>query len=166
MNDEVMIAQCLNGERERTCDYCPAHSSRGGSCCFGLRHEYGHPDCTACVLEGDCEALTHSKTKHEPCQPSSAPRIIYPGQSPAKVPVSTVATPGTRVVYPSRTTVVQDHGPRLGEPLLAQQPTQLEPLKFDPDDNLIERFFKVSGWGALEGFCQMALNFFRRRRPE
>jgi hypothetical protein len=39
-------------------------------------------------------------------------------------------------------------------------------LQLDPNDSLFTRFCKVVGWGAGEGACEMALNFFKRRRPE
>lgn len=161
MNEEVLIGQCLNGDRDRSCDYCPAHSSRNGNCCFSIRHEYGDPDCTACVLEKECAPLTHGNAR-------SAPRIIYPGRSPAKVPMRTSVAPGTttRQVLQNRVMVMQDYGPQPGEPLLVQQPIQPEPLKLNPKDGLFRRFLKVSSWGAGEGFFEMALNFFRKRRPE
>ena len=167
MNEEVLIGQCLNGERDRDCDYCPAHSSRRGSCCFGLRHEYGDPDCQACVLEKNCAPLVHSITSND-VRMTSAPRIIYPGRSLAKVPVRTTVAPGTqtRQITQNRIAVMQDFGPQPGEPLLIQQPIQPEPLKLNPKDGLFRRFLKVSSWGAGEGFFEMGLNFFRRRRPE
>jgi hypothetical protein len=166
VNEEVLISQCLNGERDQECEYCPAHSSRRGGCCFGIRHEYGDPDCQACVLEKNCSPLTHG-TRGE-AHAISAPRIIYPGRGPAKVPMRTAVAPGTplRPGSLNRVAVMQDYGPQLGEPLLVQQPVQPEPLKFNPKDGLFRRFLKVSSWGAGEGFFEMALNFFRKRRPE
>ena len=167
MNEEVLIGQCLNGDRNRDCEYCPAHSSRHGACCFGLRHEYGDPDCRICVLDSDCASLTHGTARSE-THAISAPRIIYPGRSPAKIPVRTVVAPGTaiRQGMQNRVMVMQDYGPQPGEPLLIQQPIQPEPLKLNPKDGLFKRFFQVTSWGAGEGFCEMALNFFRKRRPE
>jgi hypothetical protein len=50
--------------------------------------------------------------------------------------------------------------------MLAQAPVEVMPLQLNPNDNLFVRFCKVSSWGAGEGFFEMALNFFRRRRPE
>jgi hypothetical protein len=166
VNEEVLIGQCLNGERDRDCEYCPAHSSRRGGCCFGLRHEYGDPDCQACVLESECGPLAHGIAKRD-VRVTSAPRIIYPAQSSAKGTVRSVA-PGTptRQLNQNRVVVMQDYGPQPGEPLLVQQPIQPEPLKLNPADGLFKRFLKVSSWGAGEGFFEMGLNFFRRRRPE
>lgn len=161
MNEEVLISQCLNGERDRECGLCPAHASRRGSCCFGIRHEYGDHDCTACTLEDECAPLTHGTGRA-----ISAPRIIYPGRSVAKGPVRTAVAPGTRQPMPNRVAVMSDYGPQPGEPLLIQQPVQPEPLKLNPKDGLFRRFLKVSSWGAGEGFFEMALNFFRKRRPE
>jgi hypothetical protein len=164
VNEEVLIGQCLNGERERDCDYCPAHSARRGNCCFGLRHEHGDPDCLACVLEKDCDPLTHRVAKSD-VRPT--PRIIYPGRAPAKTPVRVAVAPGTMVQSgQSRLPVMQDYGPQPGQPLLIQQPIHPEPLQLNPNDGLFKRFLKVSSWGAGEGFFEMGLNFFRRRRPE
>lgn len=162
MNEEVLIGQCLNGERERDCELCPAHSSRRGSCCFGIRHEYGDPDCHACVLEDECQELVEERVAINRSPRATVPRIIYPGRPAAKT-TRTVA-PGTPAR--SRVVTVQDCGPQLGEPLLVQQPIHPEPLKLNPNHGLFKRFLVVSSWGAGEGFFEMALNFFRKRRPE
>jgi len=61
---------------------------------------------------------------------------------------------------------MRDVGPQPGEPLLVQQPVHPEPLKINPEIGLFKRFFIVSSWGAGEGFLEMALNFFRKRRPD
>jgi hypothetical protein len=59
-----------------------------------------------------------------------------------------------------------NYGPQPGEPLLVPQPIRPKPLELNPDDNLFTRFWKVTSWGAGEGFFEMAVNFFRIRRPE
>jgi len=161
MDEEHLISQCLNGDRERDCDYCPAHPSRDGSCCFGLRHEYGDPDCNACELENECAPLTHGTAKNYAHGPT---RIVYPGRRPAN------RSSGTRVRVgsPKRANqpTMEEVGPQPGEPLLVQRPADPKPLQLNPDDKLFTRFMKVSSWGAGEGFFEMGLNFFRKRRPE
>lgn len=158
MDEEHLISQCLNGERERDCDYCPASPNRDGGCCFGLRHEYGDPDCQACELEKECSPLTHGTSKSD-SRPS--PRIIYPGRRSAN------SSRGTRVRAGSKSLpIVEDNGPQPGEPLLVEKPFEPEPVQFNPKDGLAARFLKVGAWGAGEGFFEMGLNFFRKRRPE
>lgn len=172
MNEEVLIGQCLNGDRDPDCSHftgqhlCPAAEAVGGKCCFGLRHEYGDQDCQACVLKKDCASLTHGVAKSDV---RYTPRIIRPGVAPAKSAVRTAVAPGTptpQVARNPRLHVIQDYGPQLGEPLLIQQPITPEPLQINPKAGLFKRFLVVSSWGAGEGALEMALSFFRKRRPE
>lgn len=163
MDENHLISQCLNGERDRDCDWCPASPERNGGCCFGLRHEYGDPDCNACELEHDCAPLTHGHTKSDVRRPST--RIVYPGRRPANRPsVSRVRVNSPRKQGPVPT--MDEVGPHPGEPLLVQRPCDPAPLQLNPKDGLFTRFMKVSSWGAGEGFFEMGLNFFRKRRPE
>lgn len=162
MDEEQLISQCLNGERERDCEYCPAHADQNGSCCFGFRHEFGDPDCNACELEKDCIPLTHGTTERD-ARPSS-PRMIYPGRyasNSSSVRRVRVGTPKKKGLP-----ILGQMGPQQGESLLVQQPVQPQPIELDPNDGLFKRFLKVGAWGAGEGFFEMALNFFRKRRPE
>ncbi len=158
MNEELLITQCLNGERERDCDYCPASPHNNGQCCFGIRHEYGDPDCQACVLSSECAPLSHGVPQ------SHSRRIVYPQQrtpnpsSGRQVRHSTQA----RKSLP----ILNDMGPQPGEPLLVQQPVQPKPIQLDPQSSLFKRFFQVGAWGAGEGFLELTLNFMRTRRPE
>ena len=170
MNEEALIKECVNGERHPDCGHfsgqnlCPAAGDLGGKCCFGLRHEYGDKDCQACALSSECAPLTHGTTRSE-VRPT--PRIIYPGRVPAKTPVRVAVAPGTPTrVGNNRLPILQDYGPQPGQPLLIQQPVNPEPLQLNPNDGLFKRFLKVSSWGAGEGFFEMGLNFFRKRRPE
>ena len=164
MDSTQLISQCLNGERDRDCNWCPAHPSRNGECCFSARHEYNHPDCNACFIRQDCAAMTHGHTR-APSYPApnvihpSAPTRVYPG-------VRTAQQTGQPVrVSPGQMAPVY-YGPQQGEPLLAPSMTPPKPLALDPDGGLFKRFWQVAGWGAGEGAAQMILNFFRIRRPE
>lgn len=171
MSEEVLIGECLNGDRHPDCAHftgqhlCPAAEGVGGKCCFGVRHEYGDQDCQACVLNRECASLTHGVVKSDV---RHAPRIIRPGIAPAKSAVRMAVAPGTQTqqVQRGRLPILQDYGPQPGEPLLIQQPINPEPLQLNPKDGLFKRFLKVSSWGAGEGFFEMGLNFFRKRRPE
>ena len=161
MNEEHLISQCINGERERDCDYCPASPSRNGGCCFGLRHEYGDPDCKACELENQCSRITHGTATRD-AKPS--PRIIYPNRRAANSSRTYASRARVRTDQPGAG--FEDPGPRPGEPLLVEKPFEPQPVQFNPKDKLAVRFLKVSAWGAGEGFFEMGLNFFRKRRPE
>ena len=162
MDQTMKISQCLNGDRERDCSWCECHHSKNGKCCFGIRHEFNHPDCDACVLHQDCAALTHGQ-RSQAYRPTAAayapPRPVYatpPQQGGHQVRVATGA----------RAPAMTSYGPQQGEPLLVPQPVRPKPLELNPNDNLFVRFMKVSSWGAGEGFFEMAVNFFRIRRPE
>lgn len=159
--EEQLVDECLNGERDRECEDCPAHSSRGGRCCFALRHEHGDPHCTVCQLEPDCSYLTHGYGKSDA---RSSSRIVYPGRPSAN-------RPQPRRVRSTQTKKGKARefdgvGPQFGDPLLVQRPADPQPLQLNPKDNLFTRFLKVGSWGAGEGFFEMGLNFFRKRRPE
>jgi len=68
-------------------------------------------------------------------------------------------------LQPTLQAMLHAPAPQLGTPLALLQAAP-QPLQFNPNDNLFQRFVKVSMWGAGEGFLEMALNFFRLRRPE
>jgi len=90
----------------------------------------------------------------------TAPTRVYPGvrtaQNGQAVRVSSAVPAMPMAAY----------GPQPGEPLLVQQPVTPEPLKLNPQNGLFQRFWQVVAWGAGEGGLEMALNFFRKRRPE
>jgi len=154
-----LVSQCLNGERSRECQYCPAHHSKNGKCCFGIRYEHPDATCDHCLLGRECSMSLRAQT-----QPQSSRGIIYPSR--------TVTNPQTqvRVNNPARpmnrAENLRQYGPQPGEALLVQAPVEIMPLQLNPNDNLFVRFLKVSGWGSLEGFFEQAVNFVRRRRPE
>jgi hypothetical protein len=158
---EELISQCLNGERDPDCRMCPASPNRGGKCCFSVNHEYGHPDCSACVLQQDCAQLTHNAQRQ-------APRVIYPSAAAQNrtIPVYTSVAPGTQTNTYRTPQPSKSHTVRPGEPLLETRPHSPAPLQFDPNDTLFKRFVKVSAYGCWEGFFEMALHFIRTRRPE
>ena len=92
---------------------------------------------------------------------TAAPTRVYPG-------VRTAAPNGqaVRVTSGVQAAPMSAYGPQPGEPLLVQQPVTPEPLKLNPAHGLFQRFWQVVAWGAGEGSLEMALNFFRKRRPE
>jgi hypothetical protein len=162
VNETQLVEACLNGYREPHCQTCLAAPIRGGKCCFGHRHVPGDEECEACALAEECAPLTHGVSKNDA---RYYPRPVYPTQQPASrpVPIRTSIPPGTATVQ----RVVQTVDRRtIPGPLLAQQPIHPEPLQLDPEDGMFVRFLKVTTWGAGEGFFEMALNFFRKRRPE
>lgn len=155
----ALIYQCINGERRRDCDYCPNHSSQGGECCFGLRHEYGDPDCSACAIHIDCSQITHRVTNADP---RLSRRIIYPNTPAAKVPVRTVPS------YSNPLSQTQPLTGRSQTPtsLLMQSTNSSDPIKLNPDHSLIHQFAVIGFWGALEGFFTLILDFLRKKRPQ
>ena len=165
MDQTQLISQCLNGERDRDCNWCPAHPSRNGECCFSARHEYNHPDCNACYIRQDCAAMTHGLNRAPAYANSNvirpaAPTRVYPGVRTAPSGQSVRVSSGMQMPPMSA------YGPQPGEPLLVQQPIAPEPIKLSPTNGLFHRFCQVVAWGAGEGGLEMALNFFRKRRPE
>ena len=156
-----LVSKCLNGERQRDCQWCPAHHSKNGKCCFGLRHAYNDNICDPCILSRECAAICHQ-------QPANGSRpVVYPPRVAANQPSTQVRVNNPGPYTPStRAEALHQYGPHQGEALLAQAPVEIAPLQLNPDDNLLQRFCKVTAWGAGEGFFEMGLNFFRRRRPE
>jgi len=157
----TLISQCLNGERTRDCQWCQAHHSKNGTCCFGIRHAYHDQICDPCILTRECAAMCHQA-------PANGPRpIVYPSRAAQSYPTQQVRTNNPAPYSPvNRAAALRQYGPQPGEAMLAQAPVEVMPLQLNPNDNLFVRFCKVSSWGAGEGFFEMALNFFRRRRPE
>lgn len=164
-----MISACLNGEKERDCHWCPAnHSKPGGRCCFGIRHEHNDTTCDDCIHNRPCASVTHGGQYVE----RGRGRIIHPrrqGSNPSRPQARRVS--GNRRPPVAHDNYGQhdygDYGPQPGESLLVQHPpASPQALQLNPEDNLLQRFVKVSMWGAGEGFLEMALNFFRLRRPE
>jgi len=154
-----LVSKCLNGERARDCQFCPAHHSKNGKCCFGIRYEHPDATCDPCLLNRECALSVRAQV-----QPQGSRGIIYPSR--------TVTNPQTQVRIGSptrpvnRAETLRQYGPQPGEALLVNAPMEVVPLQLNPGDNLFVRFLKVSGWGCLEGFFEQAVNFVRRRRPE
>lgn len=111
-----------------------------------------------CELEKKCAPITHGTMPHN-AQVSH--RIIYP-RRPTANRGRAYPRPRGRPSGPA----IEDPGPQPGEPLLVEKPFEPQPVQFNPKDKLAVRFLKVSAWGAGEGFFEMGLNFFRKRRPE
>ena len=156
MTQDQIITECLNGERTRDCDWCPAHYTKGGKCCFGKLHEHDDPQCRSCIHQEDCAPLTHDTVSQEPA-PSG--RVIYHnrGQRTSTAPAARRGLPILQGSMPSA---------QPGEPLLVETPIVPEPVQLDDKDTMVQRFFKVAFWGAAEGFFEMALRYFRKRRPD
>jgi hypothetical protein len=151
-----LISQCINGERPLDCEHCPEHSSRGGACCFGIRHEYGDSDCSACYLNEECARITH----HIPDRDSRySRRIIYPSTPLAKAVVRNTPMYGQR---PTRAPVTTPNN----VPLLPQSSTVPDPIEIDPKHGLLQQFLLVGMWGAMEGFFTLVLDFLRKKRPQ
>lgn len=160
MNQEEVIKQCVNGERDRTCDSCPAHNSRNGKCCFGVMHQYGDADCQQCHIEADCAQLAHSP------QPKAAEpyinRMVYPNSAPTQ-PTSIYPTRGSLPIVNSPRPTAQSSS-ILPPPVHTSSAVQ--PLQFPDTDSIFVKAVKHGGYGALEGFFNMVSSFLHKRRPE
>jgi hypothetical protein len=158
ISQDQIVRQCFDGERRRDCSYCPAHYSKGGTCCFGHRFEYDDEQCLSCCHNHACEPLTHDLQERQVERPRR-PSI------PARRRLSIYGQQGR-----------QDKGNLLGD-----QPAARE--ERDADQEIIaylprqrkgegkwKHFFRglglIGAWGAGEGALELILNYLRRRRPE
>lgn len=143
---ENLVYQCINGTRQPTCGSCPASSARNGPCCFGVRHEYGDSDCSACVLEEQCAPRARANPYHR--AGGAPPRPVPP--PPQAAPKVTVLPGG------------QPGGPPRG----AEPRVPPDPIKFDPKDPFLLQLLKRAAYGMLWGLFVLGSAFLDRRRPE
>jgi hypothetical protein len=63
---------------------------------------------------------------------------------------------------------IHQHPTTMAGPSILHQydAAQRLPLQFSDDSSFFEKLATVTGWGMVEGGLEMALGFFRRRRPE
>lgn len=155
LTQRQMVQECFDGDRERNCNYCPAHYAKGGICCFGQKFEHDDPQCHSCPHVGACEPLTYSYEAGESRTMERPRRIIHPSHRPQPQPNQ-----------PGRS--LPAYGARRGEGLLAndQQPPPMQPLEASEDLSFWQMMGLHAVWGAAEGALEMLLSFFRRRRPD
>lgn len=147
ISQRKIMDECWDGERERNCDYCPAHHSKNGDCCFGLRYEYGDPPCMECPHRDDCSVLTRQTT--DEYQTQQAPRRVtvsrnQPAQSRSKI-------------YPPSQTA---------EGVLRVRTAEPQPILVPEEASFLKKVGLHAAWGAVEGALELLLTFFRRRRPD
>lgn len=163
-----IIHDCFNGNQERDCDQCPAHSSRvNGKCCFGNPDEYDDEseDCQQCPHEDDCsgtvaEQLAEEEEAEIERQATLQNRFRYRNARP-------VARPTKQV--PKRENLVQigalrDRAERRRSLITRQAENKIQRRDTDREEPQLERFVKDSVWGAGQGFFEMAAEFFRTHR--
>ena len=156
MSQAELISKCLNGDRNPYCNTCPAHHSQNGECCFGLRFEYPHKDCDACVIRVDCAAQTQAFSQSGyPVRPvirPGAPRAYYPS-------VQSVRQPGQPVRVMTRY-----EAPQYGPPA----PMQYGPPQYElPEEEPRHLWFlRRVVHGLLEGAVEALLHCFRQTRPK
>ena len=84
-----IIQECFDGDRERNCDYCPAHSTKNGKCCFGTEFDEDDNRCASCNHNYHCSQET-AQLERSRTQPVDRPRriMINQGQpSQSRLPV-------------------------------------------------------------------------------
>ena len=166
-----IVQECFDGDRERDCDYCPAHYSKTGICCFGHKYEDEDNQCVSCPHNYDCSMET---AQHERERTVDRPRriMINRGGSdrPSQRPGLPVYGQQRQQPPPSRSRPQADVGgliqpsPHVAQHIARTRPPQI----IEPVPNA-EGFFKNMGlhaaWGAGEGMLEMLLGYMRHRRP-
>jgi len=153
ISQERIMDECWNGERARNCDYCPAHSSKNGSCCFGERYD-GDDTCMKCPHRVDCEYVTRQKEDEER-RMHSAPRRIT-------ISRNNRPQPSRPQVQAARSTVSYD----AADGILRTRATEPMPIQIPEETSFIKLVGLHAAWGAVEGMLELLLVFFRRRRPD
>jgi hypothetical protein len=78
-----VIQECFDGDRERDCDYCPAHCSKNGKCCFGTEFDEDDNRCASCNHNYHC-SLETAQRESARAQPVERPRRIMINQQPSQ----------------------------------------------------------------------------------
>lgn len=154
ISPDLIMRECFEGDRERSCTYCPAHYSKNGRCCFGHRFEYDDPQCHGCL---HCSACEQATARFQDQHAASPRRIVI--NRPTASPLRPGAA-GTSTVYGQTAPIRRDGG------VIMPQNRAAKPLQ----PSYEESFWKMMGlnavWGAVEGALEMLLGFFRQRRPD
>lgn len=173
MNMKQIKEACFRGDWERDCERCPAYPEKDGDCCFGSEHEHNDPHpygCQTCIHEQDCAMLTHREEE--------APRrriLVRHGGIVREQPQPTQPRFPIASNHPTRQSPkygfqlpVSRHPTTMAGPSILHQyeVTPRTPLQFSGDSSFFEKLAVVTGWGMVEGGLEMALGFFRRRRPD
>ncbi len=171
---------CFLGDRDRDCDYCPAHPSKGGDCCFGTLHEYDDPSpsgCQSCRHEQECAPITHGHYPphgEPPEEEEEASRRVILNRGSVNRPVSTTNTRLPIIGQPPQSSWKKPQGARPQQYPTTEQALSIltqygepvrTPIPFTEKASFGQKLATVTLWGMAEGGLEMALRFFRIRRP-
>lgn len=158
ISQRQVVQECFDGDRRRDCNYCPAHYSKAGICCFGQKYEDHDPHCHGCSHNTDCEPQTFQYMTHQEDPYVARPRIAVPRRPAA-------TGDGRRLPAFSQS---NQRGGLISETQRPQSPNE-EPV-VDQVEFKKKPFFEQMGlhalWGAMEGAFEMLLSFLRNRRPD
>ena len=169
------MTECFNGRAEnRSCDFCPAHNSKGGPCCFGRKYA-NDGECGSCVHKLGCFNEFNGLSKQRIIPTGSASNIPLRPSNVTPIPMnSAYAQPtvapinSTQFAGISNQFLPQTHSasPQMPSMIMQFSMPKREPIPFDKDSSLAEKLSIMTGWGMLEGGLEMALYTFRKHRPE
>lgn len=178
-----VIQECFDGDRERDCEYCPAHYTKNGKCCFGTEFDENDNRCSSCNHNYHCSIETADHQERSAAverprrimvnrggSPSPSPRLPIYGQ-PQERTVPRFRPQPTRQPIPRRSPQTQQENDGLlvpSEKVLRHLGEHGVPQIIQPVEQM-EGFWKNMGlhaaWGAGEGMLEMLLGFMRNRRP-
>ena len=160
-----IIQECFDGDRERDCDYCPAHCSKNGKCCFSAEFDEDDQRCASCNHNYHCSLETAQKQERERTVDRPRRIMINRGDrsSSSRLPVfgqhrnehqnprpqyrnnNSLIPPSERIMRH-----VGDHG-------------EVQPMA--SADGFWKNMGLHAAWGAGEGLVEMLLSYLRNRRP-
>jgi hypothetical protein len=154
ISQRQLVQECFDGERERTCNYCPAHYTKNGICCFGQKFEYGDPQCVSCPHVPFCEPAMEQFLATQQQQSRPQRIMVNGGAQPASQPARGLPVYG------------QARPAQSGAPVLMQKATIAKPIESYNDMGFWQQMGLTAAWGAVEGALELLLGFFRTRRPD
>jgi len=172
ISERQLIQECFDGDRRRSCAYCPGHYSKSGSCCFGNKYESHDKTCQDCIHTEACESATLQFLSAQSYEEDD----YYYGEAPSRritIPsrprATTTTTKSNKRLPVYGQTVTQRMSERLIEPKntkpVKRDPDVIEPMRFH-ERGFFEQMGLHALWGAMEGAFEMLLGFLRNRRPE
>lgn len=157
-----LVQECFGGDCDRQCSYCEAHHSRAGICCFGHKYDCDDEECRACIHEYSCSREYESLIEEQQPRRRVVVNAVRPRPTPGYNSPRPVYANGPRH---QRAVVPYRHSDSMGR-LLEQFPQEPRmPMEWKDETNFFGQLSTVVGWGMVEGGLELALDFFRRRRP-
>lgn len=160
-SEREIVQECFDGDRERDCDYCPAHYTKNGICCFGHRYEDDDRQCMECPHQFDCSRET---MKHE--QRETRPRRIQINKNRNRPAIGNRLLPivGQSAHREGSLLSKQAQQPKIQ--IKKREPEVLQEIEEQEQPGFWQQMGTHAVWGAGEGMLEMLLNFLRNRRPD